>query len=100
MYEACINSDHPSVHFCKKLPKKGLARKTHRKLNNLWKRLKKRDKKRKSQKKNRKGKKHSGKRKRGGRKFGKEKTKRNNVNRARVRARGAKASHVVETLEI
>ena len=87
MYQACIKSEHPSVHICKKLPKKGFARKTHRQLKHLLKKLKKRGKGRKSKGKNRKGKKLSGKGKRGGR-------RRNNI--GRVRGSGVRASHVVE----
>ena len=40
-------SDHPSVHVCKKLPKKGFARKTHRQLKRQLIKLKKREKRRK-----------------------------------------------------
>ena len=90
MYEKCIKSDHPSVHFCKKLPKRDFARKTHRQLKHLLNRLRKREKRRKSERKKRKGEKTSGMRKRGGRQSGKGKIRRKKVG----------ASHFVEKFEI
>ena len=97
MYEACLKSDHPSVHFCKKLPQKGFARKTHRQLKRLLVRLKKREKRRKSRRKNRKGKKgkKSGKGRKGGRQSGKRKKR-----RGKKWNREATASHVLETFKI
>ena len=104
MYEACKSDrDHPSVHICEKLPKKGFARKTHRQLKHLLKRLKKREKRRKShKKKSRKGKQQSRKRKIRGRQSGKGKIRRKQdwTNIVRGRGRGVRLSHVVETLEI
>ena len=97
MYEACKSDrDHPSVHICEKLPKKGFARKTHRQLKHLLKRLKKREKRRKSHKK------QSRKGKRRGRPSGRGKIRRKKdwTNIVRARGRGVRTSHVVETLEI
>ena len=96
MYKNCMkNHLHPSVHICKKLPKKGFARKTHRRLKRLLIRLKKRERRMKSQRKNRKGKKQSGNGKTGGRQSGKRK-----IRRGKKRNREATASHILETLEI
>ena len=77
MYEACMQSPYPSVNLCKKLPKKGFARKTHRRLKRLLNRLKGRGNRRKS-KKNRKGRKgrRSGRGKKEGRQSGRGKKRR------------------------
>ena len=42
MQKPCMKSRHPSVHICKKRPETDFARKVHRKIKALSKRLKKR----------------------------------------------------------
>ena len=44
----CKKSPHPSVHICKKQPKTKFAKKIHRRIKGLLKRLKKKEKRRKN----------------------------------------------------
>ena len=50
MQKPCMKSRHPSVHICKKRPETDFARKVHKKMRSLLKRLEKRESRRKKKK--------------------------------------------------
>ena len=50
MQKTCMKSHHPNIHICKKKPETDFARKVHREVKGLLKRLKKKETRRKKRK--------------------------------------------------